>query len=276
MDDGIQGGSRRRFLGVVLTAFLARPALAARAAGLEPAAPPTRYAVDVAMLYGVINLHVDGVVTEGVDRRAERYVVTVAGQGDDITNRLESRGLLRDGRWTPLESHSTFDVKGRQSRSDITYDWTRRTIAYKFRGETFFLRRVRVADDVVTVPGGMHVDDTISAMLNYADGSWPAQADGTLQTHVVRRKKPDDEGPDDVRGAYRAELVPLTLRMTSDPASGKATALFDLSRFSSWAKRSEPARITFGRDRRPELLALDMVLGTTVRAEMRYPGPRRP
>ena len=39
-----------------------------------------------------------------------------------------------------------------------------------------------------------------------------------------------------------------------------------------WAKRNGPARITFGRDKRPELLALAMILGTTVKIEIRYPG----
>jgi len=82
----------------------------------------------------------------------------------------------------------------------------------------------------------MHVDDFISATLNYADGRWPPQADGSLQTHVIRRKKADDEGPDDVQTSYRAELVPFSLKVAPDPESGKLTALFDLTRFSSWAK----------------------------------------
>jgi hypothetical protein len=257
--------SRRQFLTTLLAAMLAPSALGSGHAwgALTPRA--AKYVADVGMLYGALTFRVGGTLTERIDRTAGRYTVTLAGEGSGVTQRTESIGVLRQGRWSPLESHSEFEVKGRHSRGDIVYDWTRRTIDYRFRGETFFLRRLRVVHDVVPVPPGMHVDDTISAVLNFADGAWAAEADGTLQTHVVRRKKPDDEGPDEVRGAYRAELVPLTLSVASDPASGKAMATFDLSRFSSWAKRDEPGRITFRHDKRPELIALDMILGTTVR-----------
>ena len=65
--------------------------------------------------------------------------------------------------------------------------------------------------------------------------------------------------------------MPLALKIAADPASGKPIALFDLTRFSSWAKRSEPGRITFNQDKRPELVMLDMMLGTKVRVELRSP-----
>jgi hypothetical protein len=79
----------------------------------------------------------------------------------------------------------------------------------------------------------MLVDDMVSAALNYADGTWKPEADGTYGTHVIRRQKPADEGPDDVRGAYRAELAPLTVTVASDPGSGRLTMLMDVSGFSS-------------------------------------------
>ena len=138
-----------------------------------------------------------------------------------------------------------------------------------FRGETFFLRRLRVADDVVSVPEGVHVDDSVSASLNYADGVWPARADGSYETHIVRRKRADDEGMDDVQQLYRAELVPFTLKVDADPVSGKPVALFDLTRFSSWAKQNQPAQITFGVDRRPEHMNLPMMLGTSVQIRLK-------
>lgn len=261
--------SRRRFLTVPIALLLA-PAWRLRAgAWAEPASRRAAYTVDAGILYGILNYHLDGTLVEAVDRAAGRYEVKIVGEGDGIANRIESRGVLRDGQWTPRESHSFFSVKGRESRSDITYDWARRTIEYHFRGETFFLRRLRVADDVVAIPEGLHVDDSLSATLNYADDRWPPGTDGSYRTHVVRRKKPEDEGPDDAQTAYRAELVPLALRVSTDPASGKPTALFDLTRFSSWARRDLPARITFGRDKRPERMTLGMVLGTTVKVELR-------
>src|SRR5574341_2590106 len=221
--------TRRQFLTLPLPLLLAPAALRLGGGGRAWARPESRratYAVDVAILYGLLSYHMDGALTEAVDRTDGHYDVKLAGEGDGITNRIESRGMIQGGRWTPRETHSWFSVKGRESRSDVSYDWTRRTIEYHFRGETFFLRRLRVADDVVTVPAGMHVDDSVSAMLNYADGSWAAQADGSYQTHVIRRKKAEDEGPDDVQTAYRAELVPFALKVTPDSESGRAAARF--------------------------------------------------
>jgi len=262
--------SRRRFLSLPLAVFLAqvgrRPAQ-----GWAATSPPRKgaYTADVGILYGLLTFRLEGVLTEATDREAGRYHVTIAGEGDGIANQIESSGLLRDGRWVPLEGYSSFSVKGRQSRSELRYDWTRRTVEYHFRGETFFLRRLRVVDDVVSVPEGAHVDDSVSASLNYADGVWPARADGSYETHIVRRKRADDEGMDDVQQLYRAELVPFTLKVDADPVSGKPVALFDLTRFSSWAKNGEPARVTFGPDRRPTLVSLPLVLGSSVKIELR-------
>jgi hypothetical protein len=163
----------------------------------------------------------------------------------------------------PVRSTSSFNVRGRLSRTEVDYDYARRTIAYRARGETFFLRRLRLVDDVVTIPVGMHIDDVVSATLNYADGLWPPR-DGVLRTFVVRRRPAPDEGPDDVATAYRAELAPLEARLGADAANGKSTALFDLSPFSSWMRPSRPARIIFGTNRRPELITTSMILGSSV------------
>ena len=263
--------TRRRFLTLPLALLLAPAALRWDRARAAAESRRATYAVDAGILYGMLNYHLDGTLTESVDRVGGRYDVTIVGEGDGIANRIESSGVLREGRWAPRESHSFFSVRGRESRSDIAYDWVRGTIEYRFRGETFFLRKLRVADDVVAVPEGLHVDDSLSATLNYADERWAQAADGSYQTHVIRRKKPDNEGLDDAQGTYRAELVPLALKIAADPASGKPIALFDLTRFSSWAKRSEPGRITFNWDKRPELVMLDMMLGTKVRVELRFP-----
>ena len=59
-------------------------------------------------------------------------------------------------------------------------------------------------------------------------------------------------------------LVPFVLRTTTDSATGRATALFDLTRFSSWAREDRPARIVFGPDRRPEAITTSLMLGTSV------------
>ena len=253
--------SRRQFLTLAAVAALLRPC-GAVAAGIHPR--QAAYTAEVGLLYDTISFRLDGTVHEAVDRAAGRYEVRVVGEGDGIANRIESAGRLRAGRWTPDRAASWFLVKGRESRSEITYDWTSRRIHYRFRGETFFLRRLRVVEDSVTIPQAAHVDDVMSAVFNYADGQWPPAPDGTYRTQVVRRRKRDNEGPDDVDKNAGAELVPLDLKIERDAQTGKNAATFDMTRFSSWAHRDRPGRIVFGPNRRPELIASSLILGTSV------------
>jgi hypothetical protein len=229
----------------------------------EPAARRGQYAADIGILYDMLTFHLDGTIEESIDRGTGEYHVVVAGAGGSIANRLESWGVLREGRWTPVRSRSWFRVRGRQSRTEIDYNHARRTIEYHGRGETFFLRRLRVVDDVVTVPDGMRVDDVISATLNYAEGLWLPR-EGTLRTFVVRRRRATDEGTDDVAATYRAEIAPLEAKLAPDSRTGKDHALFDLSPFSSWVPPTRPARIVFGANRRPELVTSSMILGSSV------------
>ena len=256
---------RRHFLAMPLALFLA-PLARAGAAGVAHKAP---YGVDVSLLYGALTYRVEGSLTETIDRPSGRYEVAIAGEGDGIANRIESAGTFRHGRWSPLGTRSFFSVKGRESRSAITYDHARRSVEYHFKGETFFFRRLRVVDDVLPIPEGLLVDDSISAMLNYGDQLWAPQADGSFVTHVVRRKVVRNEGPDDVQQHYRAELVPFKLKVGVDAETRKPIAQFDLTRFSSWAKPEQPAQVTFGPDRRPEHLNLPMILGTSVQIRLK-------
>lgn len=250
--------NRREFLTYPLVLLFATSTRAMAGAKTVKAA----YTAEIGILYDMFSLQLRGTIEETIDRIGGEYRIVAHGTGPGIANRLNSVGVLRDGRWAPLRSHSWFDVRGRESRTDISYHWAKRQIEYHARGETFFLRRLRVVDDVVSVPDRLHVDDVMSATLNYADGRWPAQTDGIHRTFVVRRRRSESEGPDDVAPAYRAETVPLELKIAPDP-SGKVTALFDLTRFSSWARPSKPARIYFSETRRPELIVTSMILGTS-------------
>jgi hypothetical protein len=229
------------------------------------------YAADVAILYGVFSLQLSGTIDEAVDRAAGRYDVKITGEGGRIANKIECKGTLRDGRWHPTKSTSWFQVVGREARTDLTYDWSARTAEYHYRGETFIMRRVRQADDVLALSPGP-VDDAISAILNYADGRWTPDGEGHYRTRVVRRRRPANEGPDDVASFYRAELLPVQLKIGPDPESKKPTALFDMRGFSSWAREDRPARIVFGADRRPELIASSLILGTSITINLRSPG----
>ena len=252
--------SRRSFLTLALAFLLAPP----RRLAAEVAVRRGSFAADVGILYSTLNFRLEGGVEESIDRIAGRYEVRVIGQGDGIANRIESSGVLREGRWMPLRGASWFQVRGRESRTQVTYDYGRRIIEYHARGETFFLRRLRVVDDVVALPDGLVVDDALTALLNYRDGFWRPQPDGGLRTHVVRRRRRDNEGPDDVAGSYRAELLPVELRIEPDPETRKASALLDLSGFSSWARRDRPARILFDEQRRAALITGSMALGTSL------------
>lgn len=259
--------SRRRFLALLLSAFAAP--LASAQAAVETR--KSDYTADVAILYGMFTLHLKGSLDEVVDRDAGRYDVTIRGEGGRVANRIDCHGVLRDGRWAPVRSTAWFQVVGREARTELTYDYVARTAEYHYRGETFLLRRLRVADDLVSLPPGP-IDDGISAVLNYAEGRWAPEPDGSFRTRVIRRHRPPNEGPDDVAKHYRAEFIPLVLKIGPDPATGKPTALFDLSGFSTWSRDDRPARIVFSPNRRPEQIAASLILGTSVDIRMKAAG----
>ena len=252
----------RRDLLTLAAALLLAPA--GRLAAAESTARRGKFAADINVLYRVLSFHMEGEVEESVDREAGRYEVRLTGQGSGISNRIESSGVLREGRWAPARSASWFEIQGRESRTRIVYDYQRRSVEYHAHGETFFLRRMRVVDDVVALPEGVIIDDAVSAALNYRDGFWRAQPDGNLHSHIVRRRHSPGEGPDDVAASYRAEIIPLELKMAPDPETNKPSALLDLTRFSSWARENRPARIVFDDERRPALITGSMILGSSV------------
>ena len=221
------------------------------------------FSANVALLFGAFRFEEHGVIEESIDRVAGRYTVRATGSGSDMTTEIESTGVLRGGRWAPVRFTDRFVVYGRESRLEVNYDLPAGRVHFQGRSETFLLRRVRETDDTLVVPPGTHVDDVISATLNYAEGRWPAEPDGRFLTRIVRRQKTPGERPDDVERRYRAELVPFEMRVGPE-TDGRATALLDLSRFSSWAREDQPARIVFGANRRPETITASMILGTSL------------
>ena len=252
--------TRRHFLTLPLVLLLA-PVSRALAEG---GARRTAYEADASVLFGALRFRLAGTIDERVDRAAGRYDVQIEGEGTGFSNRGEASGALRDGRWAPLASSARVKVRGREGRADIAYDYERRLVHYRARSETFFLGRVRTVDDVVPIPPGLHLDDTMSGFLNHADGHWRPEPGGLLQTHVVRRKREAGEGVEEVGGTHRAEIVPVTLTVEGDQTSGVRAASFDLTRFSSWALADHPARITFGPDGRPQQITSRLMFGTSL------------
>jgi hypothetical protein len=255
----IDSVNRRHFLTLTLASLLAPGRLAA-----ELLVQTEAFTAEVGILYQMLSFRLRGDVQERVDQAGGQYDVRVNGRGSDIASRIESTGVWREGRWWPLRNASWFRVHGRESRVQVAYDYGRRVAEYHARGETFLMRRLRIVDDVVALPDGASIDDAISASLNFRDGNWAPNEAGRLHTRVVRRRRSENEGPDDVAKTYRAELVPLELKLEPEPETRRPSALLDLSRFSSWARESRPARIVFDDKRRPELITGSMILGTSV------------
>ena len=259
----INAVNRRNFLTLGLGLIFGSSFLPSRLFA-EPVARRAPFSADVGILYQLMTFHLEGDIQESIDRSAGRYDVRINGAGDSIANRIESTGVLRAGRWTPLQGSAWFQVRGRESRTQITYDHDRKIIDYHAKAETFFLRRLRVVDDTLPLRTDVTMDDAVSALLNYRDGYWKPGPDGKLHTNIVRRRLNEGEGPDDVAQTYRAELAPLDLKIEPDPETRRPSALLDLSRFSSWARENRPARIVFDDERRPALITGSMILGTSL------------
>jgi hypothetical protein len=236
---------------------------------LEDGRSTFTYQLDLSVLFSFLTLSITGTVVQEIDRRAGKYRVTMEGQGTGLSTRTEASGVIRDGRFKPVETRAVHHFRNRQNTSTTTYDHTRQRAEIHAVSHTLLLGRRRQVDDILAIPPGRHVDDLISAELNFADNTLEHEADGTYHTWVVRRARADNEGPDDVSpDGYRAELVPLRFRPSPDAATGGQTALVDITRFSSWARPDQPARVTFGADRHLVSVQSLLLYGTTLRVRV--------
>ena len=228
------------------------------------------FGVDVGVMWDLFTFAVTGTVTEEIDLAAGRYRMVLSGEGSSTTAHTEASGVIREGRFVPVETHSRNTVRGREGTLNILYDYDRGTVEYHSVGHTFFLGRRRQVDDTLKLPVGQRVDDLLSAELNLVANKLDQDPDGTYRTLIVRRSRAENEGPDDVSpSGYRAELVPLRFRLTPDSATGRLNALIDITGFSSWARGNEPARVTFTPDRRLETVQSKLILGTTLKVRIK-------
>ena len=254
--------SRRALLVASLPLLASPKAALAQAPGLSPSRQVFAYEVDVGVLFSLLSFHLKGTVVKEIDA-AGRYRISVDGQGDSISLHTDAKGIIKQGRFTPIEMHSHSSIRGRESWLDMVYDHDRGTVEYHSVMHTFFLGRRRQADDTLKLPTDRRVDDLLSAELNFANNMLHRDPDGAYSTFIVRRARPDDEGPDDVSASgYRAELIPLRFQAVPEGASGRLRALIDITSFSSWARPSQPARVTFGPDRHLESMETKLILGT--------------
>jgi hypothetical protein len=221
------------------------------------------YQLDLSVLFSFLTLSLTGTVVQEIDRRAGRYRVTMEGKGTAISTRTEATGVIRDGRFKPVESRSVHMFRGRENTATTTYDYERQRVELHAVTHTLLLGRRRQVDGTVVLPAGHHVDDLVSTELNFAFNMLERDADGTYHTLVVRRARAENEGPDDASAdGYRVELVPLRFRPSPDAATGRLTAQVDITHFSSWARSDQPARVTFAADRHLESVQSSLILGT--------------
>jgi len=236
-----------------------------RAAALEDGRSAFAYQIDLSVLFSFLTLSLTGTVVQEIDRRGGKYRLVMEGSGTAVSTRTEANGIIRDGRFKPVETKAIHHFRNRQNTSTTTYDYSRQRAEIHAVTHTLLLGRRRQVDDVLDIPPGRQVDDLISAELNFADNRLERDSDGTYHTWVVRRARTDNEGPDDVSpDGYRAELVPLRFRPTPDPATGGLTAQIDITRFSSWARPDQPARVTFAPDRQLSSVQSVLLYGTTL------------
>jgi hypothetical protein len=222
------------------------------------------YEVNVAVLFNLLRFTLVWNVIVDVDRAAGRYRVTMSGTGRGVSARSDSMGIVRRGRFMPTFTQSAYTVRGRENRLALSYDYERGVVSYRVVAYTFLLGRRWQVDDVARLAPGQHVDDLISAALNFAADTLDVDADGAFRVTVVRRARSASEGPDDVSPTgYRAELATVRFRAVPEAATGGVTALVDLTGFSSWARPTRPARVVFGADRYLESASSALILGTT-------------
>src|SRR5262245_6475920 len=252
--------SRRAFLVLPLV-----PLVLPRVGLAEPAQRISRgYEADIGILFNVITLSLRGRVEEEIDRAAGRYRVTLTGEGAGVSTRTEGAGIIRDGRFKPTKVESVHTVRGRENRTTLAYDYDRGQVEYHSVSYTFLLGRRRQADDVLHLGPGQHADDLFSAELNFAANMLDMDPDGAYRVTVVRRARPANEGPDEVKGGtYGAEFATLRFHAAPEGQSGRLTARMDLTGFSSWARANKPARVAFATDRHLESIESSMILGTT-------------
>ena len=258
-----RGISRRQFL-VLASSFpvLARPA---RAEG--PSRSQDTYKVDVGVLYGLLSVSLSGTVVQEIDLPARRYRVTIEGKGAGADHRTESSGIIRDGdgRFLPTASRLYQTIRGRETTVSIAYDYGRGLIDYHSVSYTLLLGRRRQVDDTLRVPDRQPVDDLASAYLNFAAHKLEGDGAGGYRALVVRRAWKDNEGPDDVApGGYRAMLAPVRIQVGPDPATGGLQGHLDMTSLSSWARPSQPARVSFDAARHLQSFQTSLILGTTI------------
>src|SRR3989442_12616893 len=125
--------NRRQFLTLPFALLLA-PLVRGAEAQLRKAA----YDADVGLLYQTLSLELTGTLDETVDRASGRYEMKAVGQGARISNRIESSGMRRQGRWSPLQAVSCFRLVRSEARAEYTYYYAQGIVEDHYQCSTIF------------------------------------------------------------------------------------------------------------------------------------------
>jgi len=161
----LQRFTRRQLLALLPGGLLVATS---RAQALEEGRSVLGYQLDLSILFNFLTLSLAGKVVQEIDRRAGRYRVTMDGKGTAISTRTEATGIIRDGRFKPVESRSVHLFRGRENTVATSYDYERQRVELHAVTHTLLLGRRRQVDDALAIPPGRHIDDLVSAELNFA------------------------------------------------------------------------------------------------------------
>src|SRR5260370_17465697 len=111
------------------------------------------------------------------------------GKGTAISTRTEATGVTGEGRFKPLESRSVHHFRGRENTVATSYDYERQRVELHAVTHTLLLGRRRQVDDTLALPAGRHVDDLISAELNFAANTLDPDGHAPYSTSAIPRAR---------------------------------------------------------------------------------------
>src|SRR5690242_21438548 len=109
----LQRFTRRQLLALLPGGLLVATS---RAQALEEGRSVLGYQLDLSILFNFLTLSLSGNVVQEIDRKAGRYRVTMDGKGTAISTKTEATGVIQDGRFKPIETHSVHLFRGRQNK----------------------------------------------------------------------------------------------------------------------------------------------------------------
>src|SRR5207245_7560862 len=104
--------TRRAFLAAPLPLLLAPRLAWAQAPAKNLQRRVYDFGVDVGVMWDFFTFPVTGTVTEEIDLPAGRYRMVLGGEGSSITAHTEASGVIRTGRFVPVETHSRSTLRG--------------------------------------------------------------------------------------------------------------------------------------------------------------------